>query len=788
MTSAIGEKGVRSVCPPSEAVEFSSSAMRGQTCPTSFFVHVIADPRNGYAPSPKPRSEKRRSLEYTMTIMPTRRVRCWPAVILALPWSWAAAQAPPWPIGKPSARTGMLLQDAATVQLIQNSSGDLAHQHVLQLSQWRRVDGTPAYREAVAWVERMAKSSGLEQVEVAHFPADGKAAYLGYRPRPAWNVRKAELWIAAPFQVKLTSYAELPFSLCRDSAPANVEAELVDIGSGLSDTDYHAPVAGKIVLTSSDPALVVEKAVHARGASGIVSYWTVPEWDRLNRLPGDSVDLVGWRSVPEQTFAFMISPRRALELQSLLRERRPVRLQAAIDVERVPGTLDVVSAVITGSKYPREEIVVSAHLDEIGADDNASGSAVLLEIARTLTTLVNSRQLPPPLRTIRFLWGPEYGATYAWLSRHLGDPVKRVAAVNIDQVGADLVKSGAVFNVVSTPDSNPSYLNAVMESVLDFMNAACDVSYPVNKDFHIISVTGTRNRLQGRMVPYLAGSDHEIYNQLRIPGTFLTLWPEKFYHSSGDTPAMVDPTQLHRSAFTGLAAIATVAYADDEHAGAIAGLAMAYAQRHVAEARLRATRLVLGSGSQDLTRNARTALKLIRHAYDREKAAVATAVAFARSGRSAEVAMLSGSLDRDERLADEQVRRLAASQAELSGTAAPDFAPSAAERDAAHLVVSRRPGHELTKSGFALSKPAPGLDLVRRSLEEAEGRLKAQGESDLRRMGFRDAACFYVDGRRSVMEIRDAVEAEYGVGLTIEAMEAYFRLFESAGAMTIGRQ
>jgi hypothetical protein len=396
--------------------------------------------------------------------------------------------------------------------------------------------------------------------------------------------------------------------------------------------------------------------------------------------------------------------------------------------------------------------------------------------------------MAPPLRTIRFLWGPEYGATYAWLSKHLGDPVKRVAAFNVDQVGADLVKMGAVFNVVSTPDSNPSYLNAVMESILEFMNAANEVAYPVNKDLHIISLAGTRNRLAGRMIPYWAGSDHEIYNQLRIPGTFLTAWPEKFYHSSEDTADKVDPTQLHRAVFAGLAGIVTVAYADDEHAGALAGLALAFAERHAGDARARAVRLVLSSGSENLAANSRTALSLVRHAYGRERAAVATAEAFARAGGRAEVLRLAGLLDLDERLAQDQVKRLAATQARKFGAPAPDFGPNGAERRAASLVPKRRAGHELTKTSFAFSKAAPDVELVRRALSEAEATLRRQGESNLRIMGFRDAASFYADGRRSILDIRDAVAAEYGVSLPIQAMEAYFRLFESAGAMTLAQK
>jgi hypothetical protein len=57
---------------------------------------------------------------------------------------------------------------------------------------------------------------------------------------------------------------------------------------------------GKIVLTSGDPLLIVDRAVYKHGAAGIVSCWTILAWDRLNQLPADNVDLVGWGYLPDR--------------------------------------------------------------------------------------------------------------------------------------------------------------------------------------------------------------------------------------------------------------------------------------------------------------------------------------------------------------------------------------------------------------------------------------------------------------------------------------------------------
>lgn len=89
---------------------------------------------------------------------------------------------------------------------------------------------------------------------------------------------------------------------------------------------------------------------------------------------------------------------------------------------------------IPGSVYPDEIVILSAHLDSVstGADDNASGSAVLLEAARIL----QGQSLPRSLRLIWFT-GEEQGlyGSLAYTRDHALTGV--VGVINADMMGFD---------------------------------------------------------------------------------------------------------------------------------------------------------------------------------------------------------------------------------------------------------------------------------------------------------------------------------------------------------------
>jgi len=90
-------------------------------------------------------------------------------------------------------------------------------------------------------------------------------------------------------------------------------------------------------------------------------------------------------------------------------------------------------AEIPGTKIPHQIAVVGAHIDSfpctVGADDNASGSARLIEFARYFAK-------NPPLRTIRFVWftGEEMDrrGSQAYVRTHSGDLKNTLLYLNVD--------------------------------------------------------------------------------------------------------------------------------------------------------------------------------------------------------------------------------------------------------------------------------------------------------------------------------------------------------------------
>ncbi len=714
-------------------------------------------------------------------------------------WFWHGEAQPPTssPLGALSPRTGLLVKDDIIVRLIQHSSGDLAHDYVSRLALWDRNQVTAGYSQAAEWVRQKAEDFGLDQVAIERFPSDGKIEYLGNPTFPLWKVNKAELWVTSPFQMKLTSYAELPMSLARGSSSADVEAELVDIGAGTADTDFPGDIKGKIVLTSGNPGAVFARAVMKRGAAGIVSTWSVPDFDYLNRRPGDFPDQIGWPRIPADSgapssrFAFALSARRGQELKDLMREGTVLRIRAVVEAEFVPGNLEVVTGLIPGSIYPSDEVIVTAHLDHYkpGANDNASGSAAILEMARTMRQMIDNKELPQPLRTIRFIWIPEYNGTYAWLSAHLSDSHKCLAEFNFDMVGENVMKTNSVVALSYTSDSNPSYLNALVESIVDFVNKFNDERYPPQKDLYIGSIKGSRSRAAWRMAPFQTGTDHELFNNLKIGATTLTTWPDDFYHTSEDSPDKVDPTQLHRAVVLGLAAVTTLAYAGSEQALDLARLALIYGRKRISGSEFSAIRSLLSATKKDFAEADRQAGNLVSHLYRRERAAIGSSAALARTAKArSDIERTIAMLNNEEAASRKRIDDIAALRAGELNVARKPRPLTEGEVRASRLVPTRIQGKELFNFEYiqrVLRKDSTAhIQTIEVALNEASRRFRAQGQSELMLMGFPDAAAYYADGKRSILEIRDSVTAEY-TPIAIEALELYFRAFEKAGVMKI---
>src|SRR5205823_5288962 len=128
-----------------------------------------------------------------------------------------------------------------------------------------------------------------------------------------------------------------------------------------------------------------------------------------------------------------------------------LEVEVDFECERARGESSIVTAALAGT-LPGE-VLVTAHLchPRPGANDNASGAAAALEVARVLAELDREGRLPQPRRTIRWLWMPEFTGTYAWIARDPAVAARTLAAVNLDMVGERQDDCGSTFLLEQAP-------------------------------------------------------------------------------------------------------------------------------------------------------------------------------------------------------------------------------------------------------------------------------------------------------------------------------------------------
>ncbi|MGH2567699.1 MAG: M28 family peptidase, partial [Bacteroidota bacterium] len=351
--------------------------------------------------------------------------------------------------------------------LLNELSGDLAFDNLRWLALWHRTSGSRDYHEAALFIEKKAKEYGLEDVKIVRHNA----------LNPGWSAAMGELWVVEPTEMKLGSYAEYAVALVTNSRTTHVKAELVDVGAGTSDSDYEGKdVAGKIVLTSSNPGPVMNQAVWKRGALGVVSYLyqTFPRISDMVERP----DQVAWAGIPQKssdgkegTFGFMVSPRKGKMLQEMLK-RGPVVVKVDIEASFQDSAWEeYVEGWIRGASIPDQQIFLTAHLQEEkpSYNDDGSGCVNILEIGRTLVRLINEGRIPRPKRDIRFFWADEISSEYQYFMDHPEDRKKILVNINQDMVGAKQSLGSRVQHVTRTPHSIPSYLSDVVANIATYV-------------------------------------------------------------------------------------------------------------------------------------------------------------------------------------------------------------------------------------------------------------------------------------------------------------------------------
>ncbi len=485
--------------------------------------------------------------------------------------------------------------------------GVAALETVRELGRYHRVQGSPGYAAAAEMMRQKAVAAGLSEVAIERFPADGRTKYAHFLSHVGWSPVSATLEEASPTPRLIESFPDLPVALGDYSQDADVTAGLVDVGKGTSPRDYEGKdVSGKIVLADGPLPAVHRLACEERGAAGFLSDFP----NQATPWAGDDRDLIRWGHLsPYQLrnrFAFMISKRQAQELRARLAAGERIVLHARVAAKMVPASYDVVVGTIPGTAQAAGEVVVTAHLchESAGANDNASGSAAILEVARALAAAIRKQTLPRPARTIRFLWVPEITGSQAYLVRHPEIVARLVGGVHMDMVGGLLATTKGTFHVSRTAETLPHVANVVaaawFEQVVTasqrYAEGANPTAYggggggPADPWAGFVWPPGSREMLLGDVRGIGMGSDHEVFQAagFRVPMVYFHDYPDVTIHTQKDLPENLDATKLGRVAYMGAGYVYTLAALPESEVSALLALTRAEVDVRIARSRVAA--------------------------------------------------------------------------------------------------------------------------------------------------------------------------------------------------------
>jgi hypothetical protein len=463
-----------------------------------------------------------------------------------------------------------LLPEKTIDEFIGEASGERAMNHIIEMAAYihdRPASEYSGYFFETQYVLGKMQEYGLEGAVVNKYPGG-----------QTWDGVEGTLWEVSPGHSKIADYDDLPAVLASGSTNADVTAELVWVGEGRQEDIDKAGVEGKIAVTSGSIAMVHSLAV-AKGALGVISYESPRPLEAPLAIP---ISGIGGRrgGTSAAKFGFFLPPREGIVLRDRLRSEK-ITVHAIVEAQNLEYDMEVPSCIIKGTYPDAGEVIFSAHLFEgyvkMGANDDLSGCAAILEIARMLNTMINEGRIERPKRTIRFIWAPEFSGTGPWVKEHADIMKKTFCNINLDMVGLRLKDSQSFLCMHRTTYGNPHYINDVMENYYNFVGlgnrAGLAVSGRGGFVKRIVSLTGTDDPFYYAIDDHTGASDHEVFNDwgVQVPGIMMITWPDIYYHTSQDIADKCDATELKRVCFIGAAAAYTIASAGEPMALRIAG-------------------------------------------------------------------------------------------------------------------------------------------------------------------------------------------------------------------------
>ncbi|WP_299767548.1 M28 family peptidase [uncultured Dokdonia sp.] len=428
------------------------------------------------------------------------------------------------------------ITDAYFEKVAPEFKGDIAFETTAFVEQFWRVAGNTGFNKTVYKIVEQLETVGF--VEEVTAP---KGAILTYRiekrpmKRPTWEPVDARLRILGE-EIPLLEYKtnrNMIYQYASSTQIDGITAEVIYLEK-IEDLEV-LDVKGKIIYTNMSPYRVYKKTIVEGGALGLITY-NNPDYLQ----PEKNVTSIQFRGIPYNedisAWGIALSYQAKERLEKKLSQGK-VTVNAFVKTKIYPSEELTVVATVKGSELPKESLVFSAHIQEPGANDNATGVGTQLEMASITANLIKSKKLDLK-RTLTFLWGDEIIST----RRYIEEKEKRTSAINwgisLDMVGENTAITGGTFLIEKMPDPSAIWTRGNdKHSEWGGRKMKLEEMKPHYLNDFIITVfkeQGKRSNWEVQTNPFEGGSDHTPFLDADLPGILLWHFTDQFYHTDND--------------------------------------------------------------------------------------------------------------------------------------------------------------------------------------------------------------------------------------------------------------
>jgi peptidase M28-like protein len=431
----------------------------------------------------------------------------------------------------------------------------------------------PKFLESAHRTADELKAVGCDEAEVVEFPADGKSVFADFVMPLAWDVTEATLEIVTPegeakVIARRSDEPNITVMWCGPTPPEGVTGGIVLWDDVPKEERDGVDLTGKFLYTRSKPAGCKAAAVKG-GALGVIGSYGFGD------RQGEFRDCVCWNNSWSETAGwamvagdrelpgFNITPAHGEELERLANEDVGLTLKATVDSRLYEGTIPTVSARMQGASD--DEVVLIGHQFEIGANDNASGCAAIVEAARCVKRMVDGGDLPELKRSARFMTCSEM---YSSIPYAVAEPeviAKMFAGLDLDMI-CPYKGYESPMDFYQSPDANPYFGDDLLELIVRRVWERNSSPWPWKR------------------MPTELSDNCWCDPYVGVPMSWISWHGREFWHSSGDTLERLVPDAIRDVTLVSITWLAFLLTASDDDVAWLSEAELALARERVAAA------------------------------------------------------------------------------------------------------------------------------------------------------------------------------------------------------------